>query len=102
MSSFDSSDHLLVPAESYPPSLKSRHSTRVSIPPTLLNVSEEDWLSHLLVQPTVIVYSEEKCQELCYRSIEEIRALAPNECLWIEVVGVSAQRERLCRWAVLV
>lgn len=96
MSSFDCSDHLVVP-ESCRTSSKSRQSARVSIPPTLLNISDQDWPNQLLVQPTAIVYNEERFEELSYRSIEEIRPLNPKECLWIDVVGVSDERETVSR-----
>ena len=75
--------------------LKNRRATLVGIPPTLINASTEDLPRNQLVHPTVFFYTEETFQEACYRTIEDIRAIDDNECLWIDVTGVSpSKREK--------
>ena len=68
---------------------KTRRATLVGIPPTLINASKENLQKSLTVQPTVFFYNEETFQEACYRSIEDIPLVTENECLWIDVTGVS-------------
>ena len=72
-------------------SSKTRRSTRISVPPTLINTSNEVLQNILRVQPTIFFYNEENFEEACYRSVEEIRAVKDDECLWIDVTGVSVQ-----------
>jgi hypothetical protein len=68
---------------------KNRRATLVGIPPTVINISNQDLQNNLHVQPTVFFYNEETFQEACYRSIEDIPIIQNNECLWIDVTGVS-------------
>ncbi|CAF3295218.1 unnamed protein product [Rotaria socialis] len=65
---------------------KARRSTLIGLPSTLINI--QDLQQTLCVQPTVFFYNEETFQEACYRSIEDIREIKTNECLWIDVTGV--------------
>lgn len=79
---------------------KTRRATLVGIPSTMINASKENLQKTLCVQPTVFYYNEDTFQEACYRSIEDIRDVAENECLWIDVTGVSARTpSALCRRA---
>jgi hypothetical protein len=68
---------------------KHRRATLFGIPPTLISISEPDLGKNVNVQPTVFFYNEETFQEACYLSAEDIRTIEPNECLWIDVTGVS-------------
>ena len=70
---------------------KTRRATLIGIPPTLIGTSNQDLQKNLCVQPTVFFYSQQTFQEACYRSIEDIRAIDENECLWIDVTGVSCE-----------
>jgi hypothetical protein len=74
--------------------LKNRRATLVGIPPSLINISTQDLQQNLNVQTTVFFYNGEAFQEVCYRSIEDIRAVDDNECLWIDVTGVSLEEDR--------
>jgi hypothetical protein len=82
-------DNLIEPMKLIRTSSKSRRATLISIPPTLINVSDQDIWCHFGVQPTVYLYNETTFQEVCYRSIEDIRPWSTDECLWIDVAGVS-------------
>jgi hypothetical protein len=73
-------------------SLKNRRATLVGIPPSLINTSIRDLQTNLHVQPTVFFYRAETFQEACYQSIEDIRNIDNNECLWIDVTGVSFKK----------
>ncbi|CAF1376063.1 unnamed protein product [Rotaria magnacalcarata] len=66
---------------------KARRSTLIGLPPTLINTSK-DLQQNIRVNPTVFFYNEETFQEASYRSIEDIREIKTNECLWIDVTGV--------------
>ena len=77
------------------PFVNNRRSTLSGIPPTFITISEEDLQQNLHMQPTVFFYSEETFQEASYRSIEDIRPIENNECLWIDVTGVSLKRKSL-------
>ena len=68
-----------------------RRSTRVSIPPTLIHTSNEVLQNNLRVQPTVFFYNKESFEEPSYQSVEEIRAIKDDECLWIDVTDVSVK-----------
>ena len=68
---------------------KNRRATLIGIPPTLINTSSEDLQHNQHVQPTVFFYDESRFQEACYRSIEDIPDVEENQCLWIDVTGVS-------------
>lgn len=68
--------------------VKNRRATLISIPPTLINISNQEILSHIRIQPTLFYYNEENFQEICFRSIEDIRKTNQDECLWIDVTGV--------------
>lgn len=68
---------------------KNRRATLIGIPPTLINTSSEDLQHNRHVQPTVFFYNENRFQEACYRSIEDIPDVEENQCLWIDVTGVS-------------
>ncbi|CAF1376086.1 unnamed protein product [Rotaria magnacalcarata] len=68
---------------------KARRSTLIGLPPTLINTSK-DLQQNIRVNPTVFFYNEETFQEASYRSIEDIREIKTNECLWIDVTGVKA------------
>ena len=68
--------------------VKHRRATLISIPPTLINISNQEILSHIRVHPTLFYYNEETFQEVCYRTIEDIRKINRDECLWIDVTGV--------------
>jgi len=70
---------------------KNRRATLVGIPPSLTNTSNQDLQTNLHVQPTVFFYNEQTFQEACYRSIEDIPLIKNDECLWIDVTGVSDQ-----------
>jgi hypothetical protein len=70
---------------------KNRRATLVGIPPSLTNTSNQDLQTNLHVQPTVFFYNEQTFQEACYRSIEDIPLIKNDECLWIDVTGVSKQ-----------
>jgi hypothetical protein len=72
---------------------KNRRATLIGIPPTLINTSTQDLQNNLHVQTSVFTYNEENFLEACYRTIEDIPAIQNNECLWIDVNGVS-RRER--------
>jgi hypothetical protein len=61
-------------------------------PPTLMNRSTQDLENNLHVQPTVFFYNEDTFQEVYYRSVEDIRTIENNECLWIDVTGVSNKK----------
>ncbi|CAF5037349.1 unnamed protein product, partial [Rotaria magnacalcarata] len=65
---------------------KARRSTLIGLPPTLINTSK-DLQQNIRVNPTVFFYNEETFQEASYRSIEDIREIKTNECLWIDVTG---------------
>ena len=67
---------------------KTRRATLIGIPSKVINLSKQTKRTNLSVQPTVFIYNEETFQEVCYRSIEDIRTIADNECLWIDVTGV--------------
>ncbi|CAF2531676.1 unnamed protein product [Rotaria sp. Silwood2] len=67
---------------------KNRRITLIDLPPTLINISTQDLHKNVRVQPTVFFYNEETFQEVCYRSIEDIREIQNNECLWIDVTGI--------------
>ncbi|CAF0915582.1 unnamed protein product [Rotaria sordida] len=69
-------------------SSKHRRTTLIALPPTLINTSNQDLHNNLGIQPTIFFYNEETFQEVCYRSIEDIREVKNNECLWIDVTGV--------------
>ena len=71
---------------------KNRRATLISIPPTLINISNEDYMNGTLIQPIVFIYNEETYQELSYRSIENIPHVNSNDCLWIDVSGVRQHR----------
>jgi hypothetical protein len=75
------------------PSSKNRRATLVGIPPSLINTSTQDLQTNLHIQPTVFFYRAETFQEACYRSIEDIRNIDNNECLWIDVTGVSCMKK---------
>jgi hypothetical protein len=77
------------------PSWNNRRSTLSGIPPTFMTISEEDLQQNLHIQPTAFFYSEETFQEARYSSIEDIRPIENNECLWIDVTGVSLKRKSL-------
>ncbi len=84
-------------------SLKNRRATLVGIPPTLINTSNQDLQTNLHVQPTVFFYKAETFQEGCYRSIEDIRNIDNNECLWIDVTGVSFRKKLgFCLFLLLI
>lgn len=68
---------------------KNRRTTLIGLPSSLINTSNEDLQNSTRVRPSVIYYNEESYQEVCYRSIEDIRPVNTNECLWIDVTGVS-------------
>ena len=70
------------------PRLK-RAMTVVGVPQTLINTSNQELQQNLHVQPALFFYSEETFQEVRCRSIEDIRTVKNNECLWIDVTGVS-------------
>lgn len=67
---------------------KNRRSTMISIPPTLINISNQEILSHIRVAVTLFFYNEESFEEVSYRSMDDIRKINPDECLWIDVTGV--------------
>src|SRR5437879_4867596 len=71
---------------------KNRRATLVGIPPTLINASNQNLQQTVHIQPTVFFYNKETFQEACYRSIEDIRTIENNECLWIDVTGVSLKK----------
>lgn len=79
--------------------VKNRRATLISIPPTLINISNQEILTHIRVQPTLFYYNEETFQEVCYRSIEDIRKINHDECLWIDVTGVRNRNRRRRRIA---
>jgi hypothetical protein len=74
---------------------KTRRATLIGIPPTLINTSTQDLQKNLHIQPAVCFYNEDTFQEACYRSIEDIRTIENNECLWIDVTGVSFRKEKI-------
>lgn len=73
---------------------KNRRATLVGIPPTLINISDQDLHTNQHIQPTVFFYNVETFQEACYRSIENIRTIENDECLWIDVNGVSLRETK--------
>lgn len=72
---------------------KNRRATLIGIPPTLINTSNEDLQHNRHVQPTVFFYNDNRYQEACYRSIEDIPDVEDNQCLWIDVTGVSVEED---------
>lgn len=68
---------------------KTRRSTLIGLPATLIGSSTPDLRQSFRTQLTVFFYNEERFQEICYRSIDDIREIKDNECLWIDVTGVN-------------
>lgn len=98
---FDTLNELLVnDSNRKESSQKARRSTLISIPPTLINISNQEYLNYILVQPTVFFYKEQSFDEFVYRSIEDIRELEKGECLWIDVNGVREKKFKI--WFSLV
>ncbi|CAF3783442.1 unnamed protein product [Rotaria sp. Silwood1] len=67
---------------------KNRRTTLIGLPSTLINISDQDLHKSQRVQVTVFFYNEETFQEVCYQSIEDIREVRNDECLWIDVTGI--------------
>jgi len=96
---FENSTELSKPIRT---SSKNRRATLVGIPPTLINTSNQDLQTNLHVQPTVFFFRAETFQEACYRSIEDIRNIDNNECLWIDVTGVSFKKTSFYLFSLLI
>jgi hypothetical protein len=66
----------------------SHRGTFNSILPTPDSQSQE-LQTYTQVVPTVFVYDRDTVEEKCYDSIEDIPPIRSNQCLWIDVTGVS-------------
>ena len=45
--------------------------------------------AHSSTPPNVFIYNQEKYEESMCTSIDEIRTVPSNECLWVDITGVS-------------
>ncbi len=70
----------------------NRHTTTISIPPTLTYTPSQERQSYIHVQPAIFIYSRDALQETCYTSIKNIRPIKNDECLWIDIPGVNISR----------
>jgi hypothetical protein len=68
---------------------RHRHATVVGVPPTFLHSASHEVLTFVRTEITIFIYDREQYEEPSFRSIGDIRAVQNNQCLWIQVIGVS-------------
>jgi hypothetical protein len=67
----------------------NRHTTTISIPPTLIYTPSQEQQTYKRIEPTIIIYSRDTLEQPSYTSIKNIRTIKSHECLWIDISGVN-------------